>query len=43
MGLYAARGLMETMGGSVEIESTLGTGTSVVLHVPAEAAEDTGA
>jgi signal transduction histidine kinase len=36
VGLYAARGLMEAMGGSVEIESGLGRGAAVTLYVPSE-------
>ncbi len=40
VGLYAARGLMEMMGGSIEIESQLGAGTTVTLTLPAEASEE---
>ncbi len=36
VGLYAARGLMEAMGGTIEIDSQLGTGTAITLRVPAE-------
>ena len=36
VGLYAARGLMEAMGGSIEIDSTLGEGTRIAVLVPAE-------
>ena len=36
VGLYAAQGLMRAMDGSVEIDSQLGTGTSVTLGIPAE-------
>jgi len=36
IGLYAARGLVEAMGGSVVIASALGTGTSVSVRLPAE-------
>jgi signal transduction histidine kinase len=39
VGLYAARGLMEAMGGSIEVASVLGTGTSVTLRIPAEPSE----
>ena len=38
VGLYAARGLMEAMGGSIEIDSRLGHGASVTLRVPSEPA-----
>ena len=36
VGLYAARGLMVAMGGSVSIESRVGAGTSVTVCLPAE-------
>ena len=36
VGLYAARGLMEAMGGSIAIESQIGRGTLVAIGVPAE-------
>jgi signal transduction histidine kinase len=36
VGLYAARGLMEAMGGSIRVRSTLGAGSSVVISLPAE-------
>lgn len=36
VGLYAAKGLVEVMGGAVTIESTLGTGTAVTIALPAE-------
>ena len=39
VGLYAARGLMEAMGGSIEIDSELGSGTAITIRVPAEASE----
>ena len=42
VGLYAARGLMEAMGGSISISSELGEGTTVTLSVPAEPAEGDG-
>ena len=40
IGLYAARGLVEAMGGSIRIDSELGRGTAVTLTLPAERAED---
>ena len=36
VGLYAARGLMEAMGGSIEIASRLGQGAEITLRVPSE-------
>ena len=39
VGLYAARGLVEAMGGKIAIESTLGRGTTVTLTLPAEHAD----
>jgi signal transduction histidine kinase len=39
IGLYAARGLVEAMGGSVSIESVAGAGTTVRIKLPAEAVE----
>jgi two-component system sensor histidine kinase KdpD len=39
IGLYAARGLMEAMGGTIDIESTPGSGTTVRVRLPAEAVE----
>jgi signal transduction histidine kinase len=39
VGLYAARGLMEAMGGSISVASTLGSGSSVTVRVPAEPSE----
>lgn len=36
VGLYATRGLIEAMGGSVHIDSALGGGTSVTVRLPAE-------
>jgi signal transduction histidine kinase len=45
IGLFAARGLMQAMGGGVEIDSQLGAGTEVRLVLPAEPAstDDAGA
>jgi len=40
VGLYAARGLVEAMGGTIEIVSRLGGGTTIVVNVPAEADQD---
>jgi len=39
VGLYAARGLMTAMGGSVAVESALGAGATVTLRLPAEPSE----
>jgi signal transduction histidine kinase len=39
IGLFAVQGLMTAMGGTVEIESRLGGGTTVSLILPAEAAQ----
>jgi signal transduction histidine kinase len=36
VGLYAARGLVNAMGGSIDVESTLGAGTTVIVRLPAE-------
>lgn len=36
IGLYAARGLVEAMGGRITLESRLGRGTSVRVELPAE-------
>jgi len=40
VGLYAARGLIEMMAGSIEIQSQLGAGTTVTLRLPAEGLEE---
>ena len=39
VGLYAAHGLMEAMGGSIDIESAVGSGTAITLRLPAEPIE----
>jgi signal transduction histidine kinase len=39
VGLYAARGLMEAMGGNIKVDSTLGAGTSITIRLPAEPSE----
>jgi len=39
VGLYAARGLVNAMGGEIAIDSTIGRGTTVTLVLPAEHAE----
>jgi signal transduction histidine kinase len=39
VGLYAARGLMEAMGGSIQVAGELGAGTAVTLRIPAEPSE----
>jgi two-component system sensor histidine kinase SenX3 len=36
VGLFAARGLMEAMGGAIRLDGALGGGTSVTLRLPAE-------
>lgn len=46
IGLYAARGLVEAMGGEIRVESEPGHGTAMVLTLPAEragAADDAAA
>ena len=40
IGLYAARGLVEAMGGQIRIASEPGDGTSIILTLPAERADD---
>jgi signal transduction histidine kinase len=40
VGLYAARGLMKAMGGSITVHSELGRGTTVRLAIPAEPADE---
>lgn len=41
IGLYAARGLVEAMGGTLRIESESGAGTTVTVTLPAEPADET--
>jgi signal transduction histidine kinase len=36
VGLYAARGLVEAMGGEIRIQTRLGGGTSISIQIPAE-------
>jgi signal transduction histidine kinase len=36
VGLYAARGLVEAMSGTVALSSTLGSGTTITVRLPAE-------
>jgi len=43
IGLYAARGLIEAMGGSVRLESTPAQGTTVRISLPAEPVDPDGA
>jgi signal transduction histidine kinase len=40
VGLYAARGLVEAMGGSIAMSSRLGGGTTVTVTLPAEALDE---
>lgn len=40
IGLYAARGLVEAMGGSIVIRSTQGVGTTITISLPAEIIEE---
>ena len=42
IGLYAARGLLAAMGGQIRIESQPGEGSTVIVRLPAEAADDLG-
>ena len=41
IGLYAARGLVEAMSGSLRIASAPGAGTTVTVTLPAEPADET--
>ena len=43
IGLYAARGLIEAMGGSVSLESKAAEGTTVRIRLPAEPVDPDGA
>jgi signal transduction histidine kinase len=42
VGLYAARGIVEAMGGSVELVTALGQGSTISVRLPAEAAVEEG-
>jgi signal transduction histidine kinase len=42
VGLYAAKGLVEAMGGTIEVDSQLGSGTRMALRVPAEPSGSSG-
>lgn len=42
VGLYAARGLMEAMGGSIGASGALGSGTTMTLTLPAEPSDSAG-
>jgi signal transduction histidine kinase len=42
VGLYAARGLMEAMGGWMTASSTLGSGTVMTMGLPAEPSDGAG-
>ena len=39
IGLYAARGIMEAMGGGISLDSRLGAGTAITLSLPGERAD----
>jgi signal transduction histidine kinase len=39
VGLYAARGLVEAMGGTIAMRSQLGVGTTVAITLPGERAD----
>jgi signal transduction histidine kinase len=43
VGLYAARGLVEAMGGTLQIDSQPGAGTTVTIRLLAEETEETTA
>jgi signal transduction histidine kinase len=40
IGLYAARGLVEAMGGRIDVSSSLGHGTTFTVELPAELTEE---
>ena len=40
IGLYAARGLVQAMDGTLRIESEPGAGTNVTITLPAEPADE---
>ena len=42
LGLAVSHGIVERHGGSIEIESTLGEGTTVTIHLPVRAEESNG-
>jgi signal transduction histidine kinase len=42
VGLYAARGLVQAMGGSVSVASDLGVGTTITIELPAEPVAESG-
>jgi signal transduction histidine kinase len=42
IGLFTAQGLIALMGGSIDIESTLGAGTRVRVRLPAEVVDVPG-
>lgn len=43
LGLYSARSLVETAGGSIEVSSSEGSGTEVTIRLPLTRSEPTGA
>jgi signal transduction histidine kinase len=42
IGLYAARGLLRAMGGQIRLESRPSEGSTLVVTLPAEAADEPG-
>lgn len=40
IGLYAARGLVQAMGGMISLQSSPGSGTTVIVNLPAERADE---
>jgi signal transduction histidine kinase len=42
VGLYAVRGIVNAMGGAVDLQTALGKGTTITVRLPAEAAVEEG-